>query len=131
MPTGPIRVEGLRELQRAFRRADVDLRKELRVGLRAAAEPVKTSAEQLALSQISHMTIPWSKMRVGVTQREVYVAPKNRGIKARGNDPRRRPNLFDLLLGRSLEPALAQNIGKVEAELEHVLDVVGRDWERV
>lgn len=131
MPVDPIRVEGLRDLQKAFRRADADLRKELRAGLRRAAEPVKTSAEQLALERISHMTIPWSKMRVGVTQREVYVAPKQRGIKARGDDPRRRRNLFDLLLGKSLEPALAQNIGKVEAELEHVLDVVGHDWERV
>jgi hypothetical protein len=130
MPAGPIRVEGLRELQRAFRRADPVLRKELRAGLRLAAEPVKTSAEQLALSEISHMTIPWSKMRVGVTQREVYVAPRQRGIKARGDDPRRRRNLFDLLLGKSLEPALAQHLGDVELELEHVIDSVGRAWER-
>lgn len=131
MAVEAIHVEGLRDLQRAFRRADPLLRKELRVGLRKAAEPVRSSAEQLALSQIPRMTVPWSRMRVGVTQREVYVAPRQRGLKTRGPDPRRRPNLFDLLMGRSLEPALAQNIGGVERELEHVLDVVGHEWERL
>lgn len=112
-------------MQRAFKRADVELRNELRVGLRRAAEPVRTSAEQLAVSSIRNIGVPWSRMRVGVTQTSVYVAPRQRGVKARGG-PKRRPNLFDLLLGRSLEPALAQNIGKVEAELEHVIDTVGR-----
>ena len=46
--TQPIRVEGLRELQRAFKAADKTLQKDLRSGLRAAAEPVRASAESLA-----------------------------------------------------------------------------------
>jgi len=124
----PIRVEGLRELQRAFKRADGTLQKDFRTSLRVAAEPVRASAEQLAVEKIRRIGVPWSRMRVGITQREVYVAPVKRGQK--GRDQRlRRPNLFDLLMGRSLEPALDQNIGKVEANVEKVLETVGRDWE--
>lgn len=130
MPTGPIHVEGLRELQRAFKAADVTLQKDLRAGLRAAAEPVRASAEQLAVENITRIGIPWSRMRVGVTTRDVYVAPRKRGLKTRGDDPRRRPNLFDLILGRALEPALDRNVGQVEAGLERVLDTVGSAWEQ-
>lgn len=129
MSIEPLHVEGLADLQRAFRRADRELRLELRRGLRRAAEPVRTTAEGLAVSEIRRMTLPWSRMRVGVTTNSVYVAPRQRGIKGRGRDPRRRPNLFDLIMGRSLEPALAQNMGQVEAELEQVLDTVGQAWE--
>ena len=123
-----IRVEGLRELQRAFKCADGTLQKDFRASLRAAAEPVRASAESLAVEKIRRIGVPWSRMRVGVTQREVYVAPVKRGQK--GRDQRlRRPNLFDLLMGRALEPALDRNIGKVEANVEKVLETVGRDWE--
>lgn len=127
--TQPIRVEGLRELQRAFKAADATLQKNLREGLRAAAEPVRASAETLAVEKIARIGVPWSRMRVGVTQREVYVAPRQRGQK--GRDQRlRRPNLFDLLMGRALQPALDQNIAKVERQLERLLDAVGSSWER-
>jgi hypothetical protein len=127
--TQPIRVEGLRELQRAFKAADKTLQKDLRSGLRAAAEPVRASAESLAVEKIARIGVPWSRMRVGVTQRDVYVAPKQRGQK--GRDQRlRRPNLFDLLMGRALQPALDQNIAKVERQLERLLDAVGSSWER-
>lgn len=125
----PIRVEGLRELQRAFKRADGTLQKDFRASLRVAAEPVRASAETLAVENIRRIGVPWSRMRVGVTQREVYVAPRQRGQK--GKDRRlRRPNLFDLLMGRALEPALDQNIGKVEVAMERLLDTVGDSWEQ-
>jgi elongation factor P--beta-lysine ligase len=123
-------VEGLRDLHRAFRRADKELIKELRTSLRKVAEPVRVDAEHLALTEIRKMTLPWSVMRVGVTQREVYVAPKLRGVKTRGRDPRRRPNLFDLLLTRVLEPALAHNQERVVYEVEKMLGSVAQKWER-
>lgn len=123
-----IRVEGLRELQRAFARADKTLSHELRDGLKDAAEPVRRAAEGLAVQNIRRIGIPWSRMRTGVTRKAVYVAPVQRGVKSRGG-PRRRANLFDLLLGRSLEPALDQNAALVEARMEHLLGVVAKDWE--
>lgn len=130
MPVEPLHIEGLKELSRAFRLADKELIKELRTSLRKVAEPVRVDAEHLALTEIRRMTLPWSVMRVGVNQREVYVAPKLRGVKTRGRDPRRRPNLFDLLLGRSLEPALEHNEGRVVFEVERMLGKIAADWER-
>lgn len=125
-----LRVEGLRELQRAFSVADKTLAKELRSRLRDVAEPVRAKAERLAVQEIRNIGIPWSRMRVGVTRSLVYVAPVERGVKTRGRTSRHRPNLADLLMGRAMSPALDANQGRVLHELEEVLDDVGRAWER-
>jgi hypothetical protein len=130
VPVEALRVEGLRDLHRAFRVADKDLTKELRSSLRKVAEPVRADAETLASAGIRRIGIPWSRMRVGVTQTTVYVAPRKRGA-GRGRDPRSRPNLFDLLLQRSLEPALARNETRIVNEMEQMLGSVAKAWERV
>lgn len=125
-----IRVEGLSQLQRAFKAADLTLQRELRTSLRAAAEPVRVEAERLAVSSIRRIGVPWSRMRIGVTNREVYIAPRQRGQK--GRDQRlRRPNLAGLLLGRSLVPAVQHEQGAVIAGVEATLASVGRAWEVV
>lgn len=124
---GTLRVEGFRELQRAFALADKALAREMRDGLRDAAEPVRADAERLAVSTIPRIGLPWSRMRVGVTRTSVYVAPKQRGT--RSSEARRRPNLAGLLLGRSMVPALEQNEARVAAEVEQLLGAVGRAWE--
>ena len=121
-----IRVEGLRELQRAFAAADRTLVTELRTELREVAEPVRADAERLAVAGIPSIGLSWSRMRVGVTQTGVYVAPRRKG----GKGSRRRPNLAGLLLGRSMMPALQQNVPQVEAGMERMLGKVGRAWER-
>ncbi len=125
-----LRVEGLRDLQRAFKAADVATHRELRAKLKEVAEPVRADAEQLAKSGIPRIGLPWSQMRVGVTTTSVYVAPRQRGV--RGRDQRlRRPNLANLLLGRSMLPALQKNEPRVLAGMQDVLESVGRTWERV
>lgn len=122
-----ISVEGLRELQRAFKRADGVLQHQLRDGLKAAAEPVRVDAERQAVESITRIGVPWSRMRVGVTQKIVYIAPRKRGVK--GRDSRlRRPNLFRLLLD-SMETAAGRNEARVTQGLERVLDTVGRSFE--
>jgi hypothetical protein len=127
--TDVIAVEGLKELTRAFRLADTTLSKELRVALRQAAEPVRADAESLAVQEIRKIGVPWSRMRVGVTQTAVYVAPRQRG---RSTPPqRRRPNLADLLLGRSMVPALEENHAEVLARMDQMLATVGHAWEAV
>ena len=60
-------------------------------------------------------------MRTGVTQTLVYVAPRKRGVKTRGSDPRRRPNLGTLLADRALEPALRQHEHRIEADFDRML----------
>lgn len=129
MAAETVHIEGLRELQRAFKLADKELAKDLRATLRQIATPVQHDAERLAAASIPRIGLPWSRMRVGVTQSSVYVAPKQRGTRGRG--PKHRPNLFDLLMGRSLEPALQQNQALVVHEVERMLGTIGHDWERL
>ncbi len=123
-----VRVEGLRELQRAFAVADKQISRDLRKSLRDAAEPVRSDAESRASSAIPRIGLPWSRMRVGVTRHSVYVAPRERGVR-RGS--RRRPNLAGLLLERAMEPALEANHPRVLAAVEDLLQDMGRHWERV
>lgn len=125
-----ISVRGLRDLTRAFAAADKTLQRELRGRLRAAAEPVRADAEASAVREIRNLREgdSWSRMRVGVTQRLVYVAPRERG--SRGFSRKRRPRFGDLLMGRAMEPALQRNRDEVVREVDELLGSVGRDWER-
>lgn len=123
-----LRVEGYNELQRAFALADPALQKRLRATLIDAGSPVRTDAEHLASTEIRHVGAEWSRMRVGVTRRVVYVAPVARGTR---EAKRKRPNMGTLLMRRALEPALDQNSGRTLATVEHMLDVLAGDWERV
>jgi hypothetical protein len=122
-----IKVEGLVELNRAFKVADKSLAKEYRAALRDVGEPVRADAERLAVERITTVGIPWSRMRVGLTQKVVYVAPKQRGSRGgRG----RRPKFGTKLLERAMLPALNANIDEAERRFERMLGEVGKDWER-
>lgn len=123
---GTVRIEGLRELSRAFDRADKALVRELKTALREAGEPVRADAERLVVAQIPTVTLKWSRMRVGVTRHSVYVAPRARGARVPG---RRRPRFA----GKMLEPmtqALDRNVRETERRLDDMLGSVGRTWER-
>ncbi len=127
-----VSVRGLVELNRALKAADKTTRAEFRLGFRKVAEPVRLEAERLALSDITRITEPWARMRTGVTTKAVYVAPRQRGIKSgRGDDPKRRPKFADLLITRSLVPALERKQGEVERGIfklvDHALDVFNRE----
>lgn len=124
-----LRVEGLADLQRAFRVADRRIANDFRKELREAAEPVRAAAEQLAVQEITRVGPNWSRMRVGVTRTSVYVAPRERGAQGRGNRRLRRPRFKDLMLDRAMEPALDRNIGRVEDNIEDLLARMARDWE--
>jgi hypothetical protein len=106
--------------------ADVDkqTRRMVRSDLRGVAEPTRHEAEDLARSEISHIGSRWPKMRIGVTKNLVYVAPRQRGVKGRGPDPRRRPNLARLLMDRAMEPALHRHEADIVANLDHQLEVI-------
>jgi hypothetical protein len=124
-----VRIEGLQELERAFRLYGNGLEKGVREALETAAEPVRTDAQALAVSSIRNIGMTWSRMRIGVTRRTAYIAPQERGRARRPN--RYRPNLKGLLLDRAMEPALTRNIPRVEQEIGAALDDLGRMWERV
>jgi hypothetical protein len=62
-------------------------------------------------------------MRIGVTKRAVYVAPKKRSTR---NPFLKRPEFADLLKKRAMEPALERNRERVTADLDKFLTAVTR-----
>jgi len=126
-----VRVLGLRDLERAFAKADRRLVGDLKDALEEAAAPVRRDAQTLAGTTIRnlHAGDDWSRMRTGVSRSVAYVAPVERGVKGRANQRRRR-NLADLLMGRAMQPALERNQRAVERRFELLLDEVVDVWER-
>jgi hypothetical protein len=127
MATDAIIVDGYRDLVRAFAKAERTVNREFRATLREAAEPVRADAEGMAVARIEKVGVPWSRMKIGVTTRMVYVAPRQRGTRSRS---RRRPNLAGLLLDRAMTPALEQNRAAVVRSVESMLGDVERAWDR-
>ena len=129
MAVSGIAVEGFRELNRTLKYAPKDVRLAIRAEYRTVAEPVRSTAATLAATSIRKIGPKWARMRTGVTQSEVYVAPRQRGVKTRGYDPRRRPNLGTLLADRATNPALAQHEHQIEADFERMLDRLVTKWD--
>ena len=133
---GALVVHNLAALSKTFKNAPKDVRLAYRRELRTIANPVRAAAEALAVTKIRNLGAgsPWAKMRIGVTQRLVYVAPKQKGV--RGRSPRGRgkgtgpPSFADLLATRAMEPALEQNEARIRREFEQLLDRLTRDWNR-
>lgn len=125
---GEIRVKGLADLNRALAKADRDVRLGIRSEYRTVAEPVRADAESLSLANISHIGVPWSRMRIGVTQRAVYVVPKQRGVRGRSRS-RRRPNLARLLYPQ-MQKALDKNQAEVERRFNQMLFDVAAKFNR-
>ncbi len=117
-------VHGLDQIQRDLAKAGPQTSAALRAGLRESAEPVANIAKQLSLATIRRMprSPQWAETKIGVTRHAVYVVPKQRGVgKGHGDDPRRRPNLVGLMMGRSFEPALEAGSRIVEARVNILL----------
>lgn len=112
-----VRVQGLRELQSAFARIGGEVQGEIREGLVKAAEPVRGRAETHAVQEIRNIGSAWSRMRIGVTTKLVYVAP---AMRRRRGTPR--PNLAPLLMNRAMQPALDESAPEVVAALDFVVD---------
>lgn len=122
-------VNGLGQLQRDLVKSGPLVGRAMREGLRLSAEPVARIAEELSLNRIRRMprSPQWAVTRIGVLRNGVYIAPKQRGVKSgRGDDPRRRPNLVELMMGRSFEPALEHGAPLVERNVAQLIGEVTR-----
>lgn len=128
-----VRIEGLRELDRAFKLYGRGLEKGIREALDAAGEVVRPDAETLTSMALKPpVNVDWSLMRVGVKNRTSYVAPVQRGNRSRRPSNRARGAKFKaLVMGQGLEPALDRNIRRVEGEFSDALDDLARMWSRV
>jgi len=113
-------VRGQQEVLRAFSGVEKDTKREMRKQLKQVAEPVRKLAEELAVGNITNIGSHWSRMRLGVTARAVYVAPTSRRA---GGSPR--PNLSPLLLTQ-METALDDRSGDVVTEFDMWVAVVGK-----
>lgn len=120
-----VNVKGLRELNRAFAKTDKTTKKRMKEQLRQVAKPLASEAEQRTLGTIGNMTPAWAQTRIGVTQKLVYVAPKQRGGKGNGTN---RPNLKPLIMDRSFGPTLDAHRDGIIRDFESMLDEVARTW---
>ncbi len=123
----PVEVRNLRELNRALARADKDTRRLVRAAEREIAAPVKTAAEQHALTDISRIDTKsaWWKMRIGVTQKAIYVVPARRN---RGGS--KRPRFDDTLWDKAMKPAAEENEARFEAGVEVALEKMAAIFNR-
>lgn len=125
----PFVVKGMADLQRALKYADRDVRLGVRREMRETAEPVRRDAQTLAGIRIRRIGSSWDDMRTGVTQRSVYVAPRQRGVR-RGDHPLSRPNLARLLMDRAMRPALERNEPQVRQAFDRMLGDMARRFNR-
>lgn len=125
-----VNIKGLRELEALIAAEGPKAKRELNKELRLVAEPIRADAESFAASGIPRIGPTWSKMRVGVTRTLVYVAPRQRGVKGRGPNPRRRPRFADLMLERAMDPALKKNESLIVDRVEALFERLGNDWNR-
>ncbi len=119
-------VEGLAGLNKALKRADKETRLGIRKVERAVAVPVQLDAQRLAATEISGLRrtnmktgAEWALMRIGVTQKLVYVAPKQRGNK-RGSQKRKK--FAPILMNKAMQPALDRNRELIVHKMEEALD---------
>lgn len=118
-----IKIHGLKQLNRALAKAEKDSRANVRLALRAVAEPIRSEAEQRALG-ITNIGSRWGRMRIGASRSVVYVAPMTRS-----RDPaRKRPNLAAKLMDEAMAPALESHRLGLEAAVGRALDKMADDF---
>jgi hypothetical protein len=119
MAAGTVRVHGLRQLQRDFRRLSKDLTKEVREGLRKAADPVRVEATAL-LEPVNAYSAAGYKIRV--RQRGVALEQSRRRTTGL------RPDYAKLQFARAMAPAIERKEEFVVKGLEDALDDLARGY---
>lgn len=114
-----VRVEGLRELERALRASDKESLKALRKELREAGKVV-------ALDARSRLASYDSKSAMGIrprTQSGLTVLAEQTRRTVTG----RRPDWGALIMQKALLPARSKHAGEVREAVEQAIDRVGKD----
>lgn len=126
---GSVLVYNLGEINTAINQTGLKVGVAMRNGLLEAAEPIRIDAGRLSRSRISGLrrtsgfarVAPWSIQRVGHTIHEVYVVPKEKGIKGHKTEgeQRRATKFVELMYSRAYDPALAQNAERTRAYVDN------------
>jgi len=134
MPGSLIEIEGFPELAKALAQTGPEVRRALRDRLKDLAEPIAHDAEFFAIENISGIQRQrrkhWERMRVGISRgfSLTYVAPRERGVKTRGPDTRRRPGFADTLRDEAMAPAVEKNRGRLVNGAAEIVDDVTNKW---
>lgn len=113
MAAGTVRVKGLRELQRDFRKMSKEVSKEIRDGLKEAAESVRAEASSL-FSGVDAKSAAGYKVRA-----------RARGVaveQSRRRTTGAHPQYGAMQMRVALLPALERKEGEVAKGVERVLD---------
>ena len=124
-------VSGLAQIQRDLAKSGPAVSKAMREGMREAAAPVAELAKDFSLSRIRRMkrSPQLANTRTGVTQKAVYIVPKERGVRPGGMDSRRRGGSIKgggllSLMGRTFDDALDAGAPIVVGRVSHLLGKV-------
>lgn len=110
-----VRVNGLKELNRAFKEYDKDAKKDLQAALRLIAVPVAADARRLA-SPFGEATVAG----IAPGARVAGAVVRQRRRKTTGHHP----EFGGLLMRRALEPALQENETKIVEGVERLFDTL-------
>lgn len=137
---GSVFVFNLGEINTAINQTGLKIGVAMRKGLLEAAEPIRVDAGRLSRSRISGLRrtsnfgrpAPWSVQRVGHTIHEVYVVPKEKGIKGHktAGEQRRATKFVELMYSRAYDPALAQNAERTRAYVDNWIGRVTSEFNR-
>ena len=122
MATQPFQVvvHGAREVEAAFTKLDLSVDPVTGKALRAMAVPVRNEAQELAVTNIGNMGpgAPWSRLKIGRRRTMVYIAERQK--RQPTGSPR--TNLWNLMMGQALIPALQHHEREIKAAVAAEID---------
>jgi hypothetical protein len=135
---GTVFVSNLGEINTLINRSGLKVGVAMRKGLLQAAEPIRVDAGRLARSRISGMRrtsgfgspAPWSIQKVGHTIHEVYIVPKEKGVKGHktSGQEKRAAKFVEIMYGKSYDPALARNAERTRIYVDNWIGRVTREF---
>jgi phage host-nuclease inhibitor protein Gam len=117
MAEGSVKVKGLRELDRAFRRLDADVAKEVRAELTEVARPI---AETAKAKLARYPGVSLETIIPKTTAKGALVVQNKRKVSGRRSD------FGALQMRQGLIPARSEHTSETVRGVEHVLDWLGR-----
>lgn len=132
----PVVMIGMQQLNRSLKLQGNNMVRAMRTGLLEAVKPIDKDAEALSMAKISGMKRgnpknrpKWSVQKEGATQAEVYMVPREKGVKGRADERRRRGQQFvAIMLGKSYNPALEANRVQVFNTVQRFVGSVTREF---
>ena len=138
---GTVFVSNLGEINQLINKTGLKVGVAMRKGLLEAAEPIRVDAGRLARAEISGLrrtsgfgrVAPWSIQRKGQTIHEVYIVPKEKGIRGRktAGEERRAAKFVELMYGKAYDPALARNAERTRIYVDKWIGSVTRQFSAV